>query len=83
MTERRRHLPLANLDNRVLTLREWCEVNGFSWRTGHRLIKSGQGPVITQLSPRRIGITIANDRAWKAARERRPQHTRPLSEAAS
>jgi hypothetical protein len=68
--ERRRRLSLDQLDNRVLTLREWCEVNGFSWNTGRRLIEAGQGPVITQLSKRRIGITIANDRAWKEARAR-------------
>jgi hypothetical protein len=57
-------------DQRVMTLRQWSEVNGFSIFTGRRLIKSGQGPKILQLSPRRIGITVAANRAWQQARER-------------
>jgi hypothetical protein len=57
-------------DQRVMTLRQWCEVNGFSWATGLRLIKAGKGPVITQISDRRIGVTVANNGKWQAARER-------------
>jgi predicted site-specific integrase-resolvase len=57
-------------DQRVMTIDQWCQLNGFSWWTGQRLIKSGQGPKITQLSPRRIGVTVANNRKWQAARER-------------
>jgi predicted DNA-binding transcriptional regulator AlpA len=57
-------------DQRVMTLRQWSEVNGFSIFTGRRLIKAGQGPKILQLSPRRIGITVAANRAWQQARER-------------
>ena len=57
-------------DQRVMTLRQWSEVNGFSWDTGRRLIRSGQGPKILQLSPRRIGITVAANREWQQARER-------------
>lgn len=53
-----------------MTLRQWCEVNGFSWATGLRLIKAGKGPVITQISDRRIGVTVANNGKWQAARER-------------
>jgi hypothetical protein len=55
-----------------MTLRQWCEVNGFSWWTGQRLIKAGKGPKILQLSPRRIGITIRANREWQQARERAP-----------
>jgi len=62
--------PFALADNRVLTFSEWCAFNSFSQRTGRRLIKRGDGPTITQLSPKRIGITVANDRDWKAARAR-------------
>jgi predicted DNA-binding transcriptional regulator AlpA len=57
-------------DARVLTFREWAKLNGISQRTAWRLIASGNGPVITQLSARRIGVTIAADRAWKASRDR-------------
>jgi hypothetical protein len=62
----------ANRDNdhRILSFREWCELNGFSPATGRRVISSADGPVVTQLSARRIGITIANNRAWQAAHAR-------------
>jgi hypothetical protein len=38
--------------------------------TGKRLIKAGKGPKITQISDRRIGITVANNRRWQQSRER-------------
>lgn len=57
-------------DNRVLSFRQWCELNGISFATGRRIINAGIGPTITQLSPRRIGVTVANNRAWQAARTR-------------
>jgi hypothetical protein len=57
-------------DQRVMTFPQWCEVNGLSWHTGKRLIKAGKGPVITQVSDRRIGITVGNNRAWQRSRER-------------
>jgi hypothetical protein len=58
------------LDSRVLAFGEWCALNGISERSGRRILNSGNGPTITRLSARRIGVTIANDRAWKASRER-------------
>ena len=48
-------------DNRVLSFHQWCELNGFSPATGRRIINAGNGPIITQLSPRRIGVTVANN----------------------
>jgi hypothetical protein len=57
-------------DDRVLTLATWCKLNTFSLDTGKRLIKSGQGPRVLQLSSRRIGITVAANREWQQARER-------------
>jgi len=69
---RDREIELARAfnDDRVMSLRQWCEVNGFSWDTGRRLLKAGKGPVITQISDRRIGITVGNNRKWQASRER-------------
>jgi predicted site-specific integrase-resolvase len=58
-------------DQRVMTIPQWCEINGFSWHTGRRLIKAGKGPIITQISDRRIGVTVGNNRAWQKSRERR------------
>jgi hypothetical protein len=66
----RRALYAARLDSQVLTFSEWCELNSFSLRTGRRILRSDNHPVVTQLSVQRIGITIAADRAWKATRER-------------
>jgi hypothetical protein len=61
----------ANLnDNQVLTVRQWCGLGNFSLRTGRRILASGTGPVVTQLSAKRIGITFGADRAWKTARAR-------------
>jgi hypothetical protein len=60
-------LSISN-DNQVLTFPEWCRLNRLSIRTGRRLIDSGNGPVVTRLSPRRFGITVGNNRAWQATR---------------
>jgi hypothetical protein len=57
-------------DHRVLSFRQWCELNGFSPATGRRIINAGNGPIITQLSPRRIGITVTNNAAWQESRAR-------------
>jgi hypothetical protein len=52
----------------VMTFREWCHLRRFSVSTGRRLIDSGNGPQVTRLSERRIGITVGADRKWLAAR---------------
>jgi predicted DNA-binding transcriptional regulator AlpA len=57
-------------DHRVLSLRQWCEVNGISISTGRRIIESGNGPTFLQLSARRIGVTVAANRAWQESRAR-------------
>jgi hypothetical protein len=63
--------PLTSLaDDQVLTFQEWCRLNRISERTGHRIIKSPDGPKTVQLSPRRFGIRVAANRDWQHARER-------------
>ena len=57
-------------DDKVLTFAEWCELNRIGKRTGRRIICSGNGPVVTQLSERRIGITVGNNRRWQESRAR-------------
>jgi hypothetical protein len=57
-------------DDKVLTFAEWCALNKIGKRTGRRILTSGGGPVVTQLSERRIGITVGNNRRWQAARAR-------------
>jgi len=69
--ERRRIQRQHSLDDdRVLTFNEWCALNGIGKRTGRRILTSGSGPVVTQLSERRIGITVGNNRRWQEARAR-------------
>jgi predicted site-specific integrase-resolvase len=68
--EQRRSVIRRDNDRCVMTLGEWAALNGFSVWTAQRLIKAGKGPVITQLSDRRIGITVAANREWQQARER-------------
>jgi len=55
---------------RVLTFAQWCALNGISPATGRRILKSGKGPIVIQLSDRRLGISIAANAAWQAARGR-------------
>jgi len=55
-------------DDRVLTFNEWCDLNGFSRATGQRLKLSGQGPRFIQLSERRQGITVGENRRWQQSR---------------
>jgi predicted DNA-binding transcriptional regulator AlpA len=62
-------LPLTH-SRRVLTFRQWCELNGFSTTTGHRILASGSGPRVVQLSTRRVGITEADNAAWQESRMR-------------
>jgi hypothetical protein len=57
-------------DFRILSFAEWCRLCGFSLATGRRIINAGNGPIITQLSPRRIGITMANHVRWQESRAR-------------
>lgn len=57
-------------DDRVMTFRTWCEVNGFHPATGRRLRKQGKGPVFVRISDRRIGVTVGANRAWQASRPR-------------
>jgi len=61
---------IPNRPDQVLTFAEWCFLNSFSQRTGRRFCAAGSGPVITQLSKSRIGVTVASHKTWKAYRER-------------
>jgi hypothetical protein len=54
--------------DRVMSFRTWCAINDFSVSTGRRIRRAGEGPVFTQLSERRIGVTVAANRAWQRAR---------------
>jgi excisionase family DNA binding protein len=71
-SSRRKHhtspdLPTLHPDH-VLSMPEWCRLNGFSIRTGRRIRASGDGPVETRLSARRIGITCGDNARWQKSR---------------
>jgi predicted DNA-binding transcriptional regulator AlpA len=55
-------------DDRVLTFDEWCGLNGFSRSTGQRIRTSGEGPRFVQLSARRIGVIVSENRRWQKSR---------------
>lgn len=57
-------------DDQVLTFLEWCKLNRISERTGRRILDGPNPPKVTFLSPRRVGITVRNNRAWQQANER-------------
>jgi predicted DNA-binding transcriptional regulator AlpA len=60
---------LAHRD-RVLSFGQWCDLNNFSEPTGRRIIQRGEGPVVLQLSTRRIGVRESDNRAWQESRVR-------------
>jgi hypothetical protein len=60
----------ASHDDQILTLLDWCRLNRISERTGRRILAGPDGPKVTMLSPRRIGITVHANRAWQKSKER-------------
>jgi hypothetical protein len=54
----------------VLTFAQWCEVNAISKATGRRILASGEGPPVLQLSLRRLGIRMSDNLAWQQSRIR-------------
>lgn len=57
-------------DDRILSFRQWCELNGISPKTGQRLLKSGNGPQVTMLTDRKIGVAVRHNRSWQESRAR-------------
>jgi predicted DNA-binding transcriptional regulator AlpA len=57
-------------DQKVLTLKQWAALNGFSFMTAKRLMADGEGPQIIQVSRRRVGIRVIDNARWQQARLR-------------
>ena len=55
-------------DDRVLSFDDWCRLNKFSRSTGQRIVAAGQGPRFIQLSARRKGVTVGENRRWQESR---------------
>jgi hypothetical protein len=58
-------------DQQVLRFGDWCRLNGLSERTGRRILAGANGPVVTKLSKKIFGVTVAHNKVWQASRERR------------
>ena len=54
--------------DRVLTLSEFADIAGISLVTLRRLIRRGDGPAVTKLSIRRLGVRISHAMAWLDSR---------------
>jgi len=64
--------PLTSLaDDQVLSFIEWCRLNRVSERNGRRILNGPNGPTVTMLSPRRVGVTVRANRAWQQSRTRK------------
>ena len=63
--------PLDTLeDQKVLAIKQWCDLNSFSVPTGKRVIASGEGPPVVLLSARRLGVRVGDNRRWQESRIR-------------
>jgi hypothetical protein len=58
--------------DQVLTFEQWRLLNSLSKATGQRILNSGPpvGLIVTELSVRRRGVTIGNNRIWNKSRSR-------------
>jgi hypothetical protein len=68
---RLRALDAPSNPDQVLTFPEWCALNTLSERTGRRILKSGNGSPVTELSSYRIGITVGDNHRWQMSRKRK------------
>jgi predicted DNA-binding transcriptional regulator AlpA len=59
---------LGLADDRVLTLSEFAKIAGISLVTLRRRIAAHDGPIVTKLSERRLGIRVRHAREWLDAR---------------
>jgi predicted DNA-binding transcriptional regulator AlpA len=70
MSNRSRERLPAQQPDRVLTVRQFAELNSLGLRTLKRLMAAGDGPPIVQLTRTRIGIRESDAAKWQAARLR-------------
>jgi predicted DNA-binding transcriptional regulator AlpA len=68
---------------KVLTFQQWLELAGVSRSTGLRILDSGNGPRVIQLSERRFGIRLADHAEWceRVARNAPPPVARKARKA--
>jgi predicted DNA-binding transcriptional regulator AlpA len=59
----------TRLDDEIIDLRESARIANISISTLRRRIDAGDGPAVTRMSPRRVGIRWCVLRAWLKQRE--------------
>jgi hypothetical protein len=64
--------PLSHLlPEQVLTIAEWRRINRLSERNARRILADPEKrPKLVQLSPRRYGVRVADNKAWQESRSR-------------
>jgi hypothetical protein len=62
--------PLTIDDQKILTLKQWAALNTLSWQTAKRLLADGLGPRTVQLSARRRGVRVIDNKLWQESRLR-------------
>jgi hypothetical protein len=70
MSQSQQDIETSADDDRVLRFADWCRLNSFSIATGRRIVQAGKGPTIIELSARRLGIRVGDNRAWQKTRVR-------------
>jgi predicted DNA-binding transcriptional regulator AlpA len=66
-------MSLEHAPRRVRSLRETAEIAGISLATLRRQIAEGTGPIITQLSARRVGVREDHREQWLDRRVKRTE----------
>jgi hypothetical protein len=46
----------------------WAVANSISFSTARRILREGNGPPLVQLSERRFGIRVSDNRKWQDSR---------------
>lgn len=54
--------------DRIISVKQWCEAAGFCLSTGKSILQRKQGPTLTRISERRVGIRVRDYQAWADAR---------------
>jgi hypothetical protein len=60
----------ATHPDQILSFHDWCRLNCISESTGRRILAGDSGPVVTELTPKRIGITVGANAVWQQSRKR-------------
>jgi len=68
MARKQEHLTVD--DQKILTVKQWAELNAISLWSAKKLIREGNGPRVVQLGERRIGIRVIDNARWQERRIR-------------